>query len=669
VADTAKHFMLHRRGTRCVTVLAGTVVLALAAAAPSFASEGEEPTPTVPVVLGTVASDDEPTGEAGPELVPVTDDEEMPIPVLDATELEEIVATAQTDPGNIDVSVRVLSPGTDEPATQQTGAPELISPVVEPDITTATDPAAAGPSEETEPPTGSVNTNVSVRVLSPGDNAPVRQTSDLPVAAPKLEGDATDESVTPEDRGDAVPAGAAKPGADAESSAAGTPGDASLSDGNSAGYHEGDSQYQSDDVSPSPPWYWSWSFTIDCAGNASSSSTETGNPSSLDWTWDWAWDWSCTHGSIGPPSPSVSDAGSSSSSTGGNTNVSVRVLSPGDSGSVTQSTGSSGATGTTTNTAPSSGEWSWNWIFTFCGETTSLPTQFDSQTPLSWTWDWTWNWTCDAAVGPPPDLNGSPERVEQPPTPVISPAAPVPVLPDAQAPTVDLMLPAIPSSTGPAATPIVGLPVAIGLDLGALIRALPGLALLQLALPQLALPELALPQLALPSAPHATVDISVIAAAAGASPLPVPTATTPLERGPTAPAHRGWGLPTALPRHDGGGTGAPAATTLPVAAPRPPSSTTSGHGSKASAKRHSVRPAPPRRDRDEPLSLFDGPLSSQASGGLGTSGGLVPSAPLVAIAALIGFFVLAAPGLGRRIRVARELSPRDAYRSSIDHPG
>jgi hypothetical protein len=31
--------------------------------------------------------------------------------------------------------------------------------------------------------------------------------------------------------------------------------------------------------------------------------------------------------------------------------------------------------------------------------------------------------------------------------------------------------------------------------------------------------------------------------------------------------------------------------------------------------------------------------------------------------------MLAAPNLGRRIRVARELSPRSAYRSSIDHPG
>ena len=77
--------------------------------------------------------------------------------------------------------------------------------------------------------------------------------------------------------------------------------------------------------------------------------------------------------------------------------------------------------------------------------------------------------------------------------------------------------------------------------------------------------------------------------------------------------------------------------------------------------------APPERQRGlySPL----GELGNSQGGGAGTSGALVPSAPVVAVAALTTLFVLVAPGLGRRIRVARELSPRATYRSSIDHPG
>jgi hypothetical protein len=40
-----------------------------------------------------------------------------------------------------------------------------------------------------------------------------------------------------------------------------------------------------------------------------------------------------------------------------------------------------------------------------------------------------------------------------------------------------------------------------------------------------------------------------------------------------------------------------------------------------------------------------------------------------AFATLIGFFVLAAPGLGRRIRLARYPRPRGRDGSSIDRPG
>ena len=59
----------------------------------------------------------------------------------------------------------------------------------------------------------------------------------------------------------------------------------------------------------------------------------------------------------------------------------------------------------------------------------------------------------------------------------------------------------------------------------------------------------------------------------------------------------------------------------------------------------------------------------EAAGSAGSTGGSAPSVLLVGLATLIGFFVLAAPGLGRRIRLARIPSPRGRFGSSIDRPG
>jgi hypothetical protein len=108
-------------------------------------------------------------------------------------------------------------------------------------------------------------------------------------------------------------------------------------------------------------------------------------------------------------------------------------------------------------------------------------------------------------------------------------------------------------------------------------------------------------------------------------------------------------------------------TTTTTTAWQPPTGRESRAASKPTVKRPSARPAPPDRPRG-PFSPF-GYVSTSQGAGAGTSGGLVPGAPVVAVAALTALFVLVAPGLGRRIRVARELSPRGTYRSSIDHPG
>jgi hypothetical protein len=86
------------------------------------------------------------------------------------------------------------------------------------------------------------------------------------------------------------------------------------------------------------------------------------------------------------------------------------------------------------------------------------------------------------------------------------------------------------------------------------------------------------------------------------------------------------------------------------------------------ARKASARPAPRSAPRPpSPRHLPQRPL--QADGSAAWAGGNAPSLLVSGIAALIGYFALAAPIVGRRIRPAWELSPRSRYRARIDHPG
>jgi hypothetical protein len=214
-------------------------------------------------------------------------------------------------------------------------------------------------------------------------------------------------------------------------------------------------------------------------------------------------------------------------------------------------------------------------------------------------------------------------------------------------PTVDVPpLPQLTSLAGPV-VPEVEVTIAVVLEP-------------EVALP--ALPELSVP---MPTQPG-DVDVSIAVVSGGASTTIGPPAAreTPLLGTPTGPA-RGEPRGPAARAHEAPSS---AALTRPTTTRwQPPAVPTGRASSTPAAGQHSARPAPPRRARGS-LSLFGEPRTSQAAG-QGTSSGLVPSAPVVAVAALTGFFLLVAPRVGRRIRVARELSPRGTYRSSIDHPG
>jgi hypothetical protein len=136
----------------------------------------------------------------------------------------------------------------------------------------------------------------------------------------------------------------------------------------------------------------------------------------------------------------------------------------------------------------------------------------------------------------------------------------------------------------------------------------------------------------------------------------------------TAQAPRGAPMPRPdarnAPRADRAAQ--PKAPTRAAARPAPVawSEPAADHAPPKAAARAS---AAPRRSGGSPLP-FGVPRPLQGSGSSAASGG-VPSLLTFGFATLIGFFVFAAPGLGRRIRPARSPSPRGRHHSPLDRPG
>jgi hypothetical protein len=595
----------------------------LAAAGPALATEIPEPTP-VPVVA--------------PEVPPVPEPPALPtipIPELPPELVEPPVVVTDIDADNIDVSVRVLSPGEDGPPKPES---TVVSPDSKPDITVTPDPSEVVSEAVTEhtvdegdpaPIAGAVNTNISIRVLSPGDNE-----------------DVTQDAVAPDEK----PAPDAEPrteGTNREPSQAATP---TFDDGrDSEQYQDDNSQYQYDPKIASDPWNWRWLLTVDCAGNANSSSLDSGDPGSLEWSWEWKWEWGC--GGTGDDSAPVPTQGTTSG------------LSP-------PATASTGPTGNETASSPaptgagSSAPWNWTWSFTFCGKTTTFTTSAGEGTPLTWTWGWIWNWTCpNAAVDEQPADATPPAPYEIPPL-VTSP------------PAMDERPPAA-NEAGDASggvTPLQIGPVAIDLPTGWLPTGW---------LPTGWLPTGWLPTVpvgtttgtagthALPSWPTAigiTFELAIPPAISSAGPLvtaPVPL-VSPIDA--DRPATPTAAAPTTTPRPS---------TTRGLLPSFPPATSHETASRDGSGSRDEARPAheghkdPPRVTRASSVSLPSIPSVPRSRPGLGSSsaGGVGTSAILVGVAALTGFVLLAAPGLGRRIRVARELSPGSPDSLPIDHPG
>jgi hypothetical protein len=213
-----------------------------------------------------------------------------PLPSADATASldQTMAATADSVAASVDqavvnanVSVRVLSPGSDGQVTQTTASPVVAT--AQPSVETAANPAIpAGDTSSlgvdtaaTGTDDGPANTNVSVRVLSPGDNGGVTQVA----GASDLTSSMGETAATP----------------------ASAPAEASTS----GQYQASDSQYQpaaptaeptstdttSGDVDPSWNWVWNWNWN--CGAPTDGSWVMTNSEGGTNWTWNWTWISSC----------------------------------------------------------------------------------------------------------------------------------------------------------------------------------------------------------------------------------------------------------------------------------------------------------------------------------------------------------------------------------------
>ena len=408
--------------SRVLLMVAVGFVIGLGTAGPALASDGQVP----------------PLPAAPEPVVPVP---AVPQPELPTIPVPDPLAAPGPDPVSDPISAAT---------TETEAAPDAAQ--ADPPVETALpDTPPAAPEVTTSTQSDGDNVNVSVRVNSPGDEAPscrrarirpwyrlrhslisrlwqVSSHSNLTVQAapalrqglrpclrrfdeyqclgaglePRRQRSVTQTTASGDTQDESSGEDGAAPGDTVES----TPDP--LSD--SSQYQDHNSQYQSTEPSPEDaPWNWRWTLTV-CDGNVLSVSDESGSNSSRDWTWNWMWNWTCDEAPASSAAPPASPTDSEDRESGvpqsgpANVNVSIRVLSPGDDGAVTQ---------TNTTPTPSPREsgapsWVWAWTFTWCGTTTEISTLAGEGTGLDWDWNWLWLWDCAPTGETPPAPDNPP---------------------------------------------------------------------------------------------------------------------------------------------------------------------------------------------------------------------------------------------------------------------
>jgi hypothetical protein len=318
--------------------------------------------------------------------LPATDAEpSTPVatPTTDVGQHATAVATAtQEDASNLNVSVRVQSPGDDGDVIQANSATATASAVAGSPAVAAvaasgtTDDAASATAAATQ--RGVSNTNISVRVFSPGDGGGVRQTNTAaasaagdsgqgPETGPSSFRGANATTTQTEARNTNVTIRVASPGDDAE------PIQTNANGSNLPG-----------DSSDAPVTVEQTGLTTNVAVNVNGNSLPTPLAGATDGTitvWRWTWNW-VGNGEADAIPTDVSSWNWNWDGTNGPSPVAGTE-------SITSEQASAGLV---------AGTWTWNWVWSRPGTWTWnwAPTlALDCQ--CVWIWDWSWDWTDEPA--------------------------------------------------------------------------------------------------------------------------------------------------------------------------------------------------------------------------------------------------------------------------------
>jgi hypothetical protein len=340
--------------------------------------------------------------------------------------------STQTNPTNVNTSVRVNSPG-NEGAVNQSNSSNA----------TAAAGASGGPgSSATSSPTATStqtnpsNINVSVRVGSPGNNGPVNQTNssnataanvdptDIEPAVADLPDDPNSQAAVINESGmiqDIAQCGndedhcVTGPGSDGSSGADGLTSAADQSSATATQVNPSNINVNIRVASPGEDGYVSQLNEVNAVG-ATRVTTQTnpenlvvginipGDPSSVviptDVDTPWIWNWNWTTGTA-PTDPSATPFDSP------NWNWDWTV----PAGAVPAS-----APINSPNTpAPTPGQWTWTWIWTR-GDGWTTTWTYTQACACTWNWVWTWNW--------PGDVQSTPQTAKPPAQAPAAPANP-----------------------------------------------------------------------------------------------------------------------------------------------------------------------------------------------------------------------------------------------------
>jgi len=528
----------------------------------------------------------------------------------------ELTATLQEElgsaSGGTDGSLELPSAEDVVAMALETVESSVISPADRPDTTVA----------------GAADTTTANEAQAGGAEVPgAADATSSPAIADGMQTEVLGEGAPDADAAPSAVAGAAEPGGDslleeavtgATPAAAGVDTTSETDAGNSIRYHDANSQYHDPDASRIDPWIWEWILDVDCGGSILSTSHESGTSESPDWVWEWIWEW-CGNG--------VPD----------DVRVAIGESAPEDT------------LGTSVGAEDEADEaaWQWRFAFDFCSDARSLSLLGGGELPQTWIWDWSWHWSCPTAAAGG-DSPATPGQTTVPGSASHGGGTQAWV-PAALAAVVSTALPAAPTPQSGRSVLALVLP----LSLPSLFDLLWDSPVTPVAVSVVVHPSLEL-----------VVDLAPAAPGGEWMPLPWPPIVIvlpPALLAPSPPAREDRRAADAAPRAAGVERAPP-----PLAAPV--SETLAPTGDRAGIERrgspHSASSPPPRARALPPV-----PIPLAPDGHSYTAGGLLPTASALGVAALVGLLILAVPGLGRRLRVARALRPRNADRPPIDHPG